>query len=117
MPFGWPGLFLAGLILRGVAFGAVEAERQTQDYGSHVKLLAQFCEGAEQTLPRGAREGRERSDAQTHLVRDGQADSFCPDVDGEDATLHGRPSGSFFWMKSAPLAGAEYNATLDNCAT
>src|SRR5215203_1244222 len=104
-------------LLCGVAFGAVEAERQTQDYASHVKLSAKFCERAEQTLPGGARQGRERADGQAQLIRDGQTDSLRTHVDGEDATLHVRPSRPVFWTKSAPLAGAEYNATLGDCAT
>src|SRR5215204_1838195 len=79
-------------LLRGVAFGAVEAERQTQDYASHVKLQAKFGERAEQTLPGGARQGRERAHGQAQLVRDGQADSLRTHVDGEDTTLHVRPS-------------------------
>jgi hypothetical protein len=74
-------------LFRGVSFGAVEPERQTQDYAPHVQLLAKFVERTEQTLPRGARQGLERADGQAQLVRDGQADSLRTHVDGEDATL------------------------------
>jgi hypothetical protein len=68
-----------------IAFAAVEAERQTQDHLTNVKLLAQFVEGFDELLPVRAAQRLERSHGQAHLVGDGDADALRPQVEREDA--------------------------------
>ncbi len=70
---------------RGVAFAAVEAERQTQDHPFYVKAATQLRHVADELFPVGASERGERADGQAQLVGDGDADAHGAEVEGEHA--------------------------------
>lgn len=71
---------------RRVSLAAVEAQRQTQDHLSHVKLHAQFFEGSEELFPVRPAQSLERAYGQTQLVGHCDAHALRPNVEREDAS-------------------------------